>query len=86
MFKLFLLLFCFASCAGFSQKKADTLRLYYAINETESQLNFSRIDSAIKALNGKIVDVGIYGYADFLSDKEYNIKLSQKRADVVKKH
>ncbi len=32
------------------------------------------------------MDVGIYGYADFLGDKEYNIALSQKRADAVKKH
>ena len=74
------------SLAGFSQKKADTLRLYYAINETVSQHNFSRIDSAIKAINGKLIDVGIFGYADFLSNDEYNIALSQKRADEVRKY
>lgn len=69
----------------FSQKKADTLRLYFAINETESPANNARIDSAIKALNGQLMDVGIFGYADFLSNDAYNISLSQKRADLVKK-
>jgi hypothetical protein len=86
MFRLFLFALCFISLQGFSQKKADTLRLYYAINETESLHNFSRIDSVVKVLNGKLVDVGIYGYADFLSNDEYNIALSQKRADAVKKY
>ncbi len=86
MFRLFLFAFSILSFAGFSQKKADTLRLYYAINETQSQHNFSRIDSAIKAINGKNIDVGIFGYADFLSNDEYNIALSQKRADAAKNY
>lgn len=82
----YVFVFLFLSSVVFSQKKTDTLRLYYAINETESPLNFSRIDSTLKALNGKIVDVGVFGYADFLSNDAYNISLSQKRADVVKKY
>jgi outer membrane protein OmpA-like peptidoglycan-associated protein len=69
---------------AFSQKKADTLRLYFAINETSSAINNSRMDSAIKALNGQLTDVGIFGYADFLSNESYNISLSQKRANLVK--
>jgi outer membrane protein OmpA-like peptidoglycan-associated protein len=69
---------------GFSQKKADTLRLYFAINEVESQHNFLRIDSAVKALNGALLDVGIFGYADFLNSDEYNVTLSQNRAKSVK--
>jgi outer membrane protein OmpA-like peptidoglycan-associated protein len=68
----------------FSQKKADTLRLYFAINEIESPHNFSRIDSALKSLNGALLDVGVFGYADFLNSDEYNIKLSQDRAKSVK--
>ena len=32
------------------------------------------------------MDVGIYGYADFLSSDNYNLLLSQKRADAVKKY
>lgn len=80
------LVFLFISSVAFSQKKADTLRLYYAINEIESPANFIRLDSSIKALGKKVVDIGIYGYADFLSNDEYNLLLSQKRADVIKKH
>lgn len=86
MCRFFLVVFCSIALRGFSQQKADTLRLYYAINEIKSQYNFSRIDSSLKALNGKLVDVGVYGYADFLSNEEYNTSLSQKRADVVKQY
>ena len=86
MFWLFLFAFSILSFAGFSRKRADTLRLYYASNEPQSQHNFSRIDSAIKAINGKNIDVGIFGYADFLSNDEYNIALSQKRADAAKNY
>jgi outer membrane protein OmpA-like peptidoglycan-associated protein len=68
------------------QKKADTLRLYFAINETESAKNFARIDSSLKSLNGKNVDIGIFGYADFLSNDAYNLALSQKRAEAVRKY
>ena len=75
------LVFLFCYSVAFSQKKADTLRLYFAINEISSVHNNLRIDSAIKAIDKKSIDVGIYGYADFLSNDSYNISLSQKRAD-----
>lgn len=86
MFRVVLLLLIFSSLFGFSQKKVDTLRLYYAINEISSVSNNLRMDSAIKALNGKLMDIGIYGYADFLSADAYNLSLSQKRADEVKQY
>jgi outer membrane protein OmpA-like peptidoglycan-associated protein len=86
MRKLFLLFLSFFVLSGFSQKKADTLRLYFAINETSSSLNNSRMDSALKAINGTLMDVGVYGYADFLSNDPYNLALSQKRAEQVKKY
>ncbi|MBN8691940.1 MAG: OmpA family protein [Bacteroidetes bacterium] len=70
----------------FSQKKTDTLRLYYEINETSSELNYSRIDSAIKALKGKYADVAIYGFADFLHLNDYNLALSQERALNIKNY
>jgi len=77
-------------CLGFhvllSQKKTDTLRLYYAINEIESSVNNSRMDSALKAQNGTLLDIGIYGYSDFLSSDAYNISLSQKRENAVKQY
>lgn len=70
----------------FSQKKTDTLRLYYEINEASSELNYSRIDSAIKALKGKYADVAIYGFADFLHHSDYNAMLSKERALYVKNY
>lgn len=76
----------FLACSGFSQKKTDTLRLYFGINEIKSSSNFSRLDSAFKALGKKHVDIAIYGYADFLSNDDYNKTLSQKRADIVKQY
>lgn len=85
MRRTLLFVYIFTSCFGFSQKKADTLRLYFNINEIESSQNFSRIDSAVKSLD-KNVDVAIYGFADFLSNDDYNLALSQKRADAIKKH
>lgn len=70
----------------YCQKKADTLRLYFAINEFSSYKNNLRMDSALKALNGKSVDVAIYGFADFLSNDNYNIRLSEKRAENTKQY
>ncbi|HRD37114.1 MAG TPA: OmpA family protein [Bacteroidia bacterium] len=81
-----LIIFIFCLTCLFSQKKADTLRLYYEINETSSELNYSRIDSTIKALKGRYADVAIYGFADFLHLSDYNIVLSQERALNVKNY
>lgn len=85
MFRVVFILLCIVSLGSFSQKKADTLRLYFAINETESHANFLRLDSAVKKLT-KNVDVGVFGFADFLSNDDYNLALSQKRADMVKQY
>ena len=81
---LFHYIFLFGTC--FSQKKTDTLRLYYHINESSSELNYSRLDSAIKSLNGKYADVAVYGYADFLHSDDYNKELSLTRAQNVKSY
>lgn len=80
------LLSFFVSLSLFSQKKTDTLRLYFNINEVSSPLNYSRLDSAVFSLKGKYADVAIYGYADFLHSNNYNQTLSQQRANHVKKH
>lgn len=86
MMRLFLFIFSFLFFSGFSQKKTDTLRLYYEINEVSSVHNNLRLDSALKALDKRLMDVGIFGHADFLSNDAYNISLSQKRADAVKQY
>lgn len=84
MLKVFVLALSLLSLNVFSQKRTDTLRLYFSINEVTSPINNNRIDSAIKALNGKLVDIAIYGYADFLSNDAYNFSLSFRRAETVK--
>ncbi len=86
MIKPLFFLLCFIPLTIFSQKKADTLRLYFNINEITSVQNNLRLDSALKAIDKKSMDVGIFGYADFLSNDAYNISLSQKRADNVKQY
>jgi outer membrane protein OmpA-like peptidoglycan-associated protein len=84
MLRASLFLFLLFGLSGFGQKKTDTLRLYFAINEINSPQNNARIDSAIKSLNGKLVDIAIYGYADFLSNDAYNLDLSSRRAETTK--
>ncbi|MBP7810437.1 MAG: OmpA family protein [Bacteroidia bacterium] len=86
MIRSLFFLLCFIPFTIFSQKKADTLRLYFNINEITSVQNNLRLDSALKAIDKKSMDVGIFGYADFLSNDSYNISLSQKRADNVKQY
>ncbi|MCE3229416.1 MAG: flagellar motor protein MotD [Bacteroidetes bacterium] len=87
MIKRFIFLsLVFAAYTSVAQVKVDTLRLYFAINESESETNFRRIDSLITALNGHLIKVKITGYADFLHSNKYNSVLSQKRADNVKNY
>ncbi|MGZ3921590.1 MAG: OmpA family protein [Bacteroidia bacterium] len=83
---LYLLFFLAFVRSAFSQNNVnnDSLRLFYGINEIQSENNFKRIDSAFNALKGVSVKIRITGYADFLYDSNYNITLSQKRAEAVK--
>src|SRR4051812_21211029 len=82
--KIFLFFGSLFYLTSFGQTKPDTLRLLYGINEVQSETNSQRIDSLVKALNGKIIKLKIYGYADFLHSVPYNQRLSQKRANAVK--
>jgi outer membrane protein OmpA-like peptidoglycan-associated protein len=63
-------------------QKSDTLRLYFEINQTEVHPHKARIDSAFKS--GTLSTVQIIGFADYLSTSDYNISLSQRRADNIK--
>src|SRR4051812_39376882 len=70
------------------QKTSDTLRLFYAINST-----VPLDQDPLRNLNsgGNFSQIQIIGYTDFLHSPEYNITLSQKRADhirelILKKH
>jgi outer membrane protein OmpA-like peptidoglycan-associated protein len=82
----FVLLLLMAICCSElrSQHIRDTLRLFFAINETESAINRARIDSLAKSLGDKVVAFWIFGYADFLNHDDYNKKLSITRANNVK--
>lgn len=69
-----------------AQVKTDTLRFYYGINESDPQVHFARMDSAVKSLNGKIIKLKVIGYADFLHTSDYNQTLSVKRAEGIKNY
>lgn len=62
----------------------DTLQLFYKINEVSSAANSKRLDSLLNAIKGKPVKIKITGYADFLHTNNYNITLSQNRANAVR--
>lgn len=65
---------------------SNTVSLYYKINEVRSDANFKRLDSALKTLEGKSLKVKITGFADFLHNDNYNLTLSQNRADAIKEY
>jgi len=74
-------------CAPFTfwcQSKKDTLSLYYEINVAQSSDNDRRVDSLCTSFKGKVVNVWVYGYADFLHTDLYNSALSKRRAEHVK--
>src|SRR3954466_8351294 len=63
--------------------KPDTVRLYYNIAEYElSAGNQNKLDSLCKAFKN-VDNLHITGFADYLGTGPDNIKLSQKRAEIV---
>jgi len=80
-----LLLIALLSIIRFNaQVKTDTLRFYYGINESDPAIHYSRIDSLVNNLSGRIIKLKIIGYADFLHNSEYNQTLSVTRAEGIK--
>ena len=73
---------CFFS--GLAQNNA--LNFYYEINQIESDQNYTRLDSFLNTLKVKSINVRLIGYADFLSNNEYNLALSKNRAEHIKTH
>lgn len=86
MLRVLVFITCIFCIKIYGQKKTDTLKLYFSINESVSENNYLRLDSALNSLYGKQLDVAIYGYADFLSTDLYNVDLSTKRAQIIKKY
>ena len=64
--------------------KADTVKLYYDINQRElSDVNKLKL----RALNNTLSNrdsVFIFGFADYLAEKRYNLRLSAERAETIK--
>jgi outer membrane protein OmpA-like peptidoglycan-associated protein len=81
---IFLCLLLIAPLKG--QHKRDSLRLYYGINEVSSPVNTRRLDSLCVLLKKQVVAFRIYGYADFIDSDDYNLGLSQRRAEAVRDH
>ncbi|MCW3076991.1 MAG: hypothetical protein JWO32_1600 [Bacteroidetes bacterium] len=72
-------------CYSQSVLRRDSLSLFYNINEIQSVYNNTRVDSLLSLFKERIT-IKITGYADFLNSPDYNTKLSQKRAEAVKKY
>jgi len=69
-----------------AQTTSDTLRLFYGINQVQSEINDQKIDSFLTTVNDQTIKLKIFGYADFLHSNKYNESLAQKRADAVKNY
>ena len=68
------------SCFG---QRADTLTIYYPINDFQLQNEAqNQLNNALSAANIKTIQV--LGYADYLGSAGYNLLLSAKRAEAVK--
>jgi outer membrane protein OmpA-like peptidoglycan-associated protein len=66
--------------------RIDSIQLFYNINESQPIGGFQKVDSVFSISKRNSRKIKITGYADFLHDAQYNIKLSQKRADEVKNY
>jgi len=79
---LFTFLFLFFSINSFSQY--DTLSLYFDFNKFDiSYRQKIKMSSFVMSKEKDIYDIKILGYADFKGSVEYNVKLSQQRANEI---
>ncbi len=60
----------------------DTLSLYYGINKYKLEKTHKAYIED-KLVSKEVISVSINGYTDYLGSKEYNMKLSKRRADEV---
>lgn len=69
-----------------AQTQSYSLSLYYAINQSQSESHFARMDSLLRVAGSTTKQIKLFAYADFLADASFNERLSQKRLDVVKNY
>ncbi len=85
---LLLILVCLGAIPLYSQSKNDTFSVYFDLDIPTLDSKGQRfIDQlyADKKINRK-APIAIVGYADFIASEDYNLLLSQKRADFVKNY
>jgi outer membrane protein OmpA-like peptidoglycan-associated protein len=76
---------CFCGLLLFGQPQSYSLSLFYAIDATEPAV--ASLDPLLDFVRqGDSGTVTIRGYADFLGSDAYNNRLSQTRADAVKRY
>ena len=83
-FKVVLIAFAFFAPAFAHASAADTIKLYYDINQYELS---GENKIKLRALNNTLSNrdsVFIAGFADYLAEKRYNLTLSIKRAETIK--
>lgn len=79
---LFTFLFLIFSINSFSQY--DTLSLYFEFNKSDiSYRQKIKITSFVMSKEKDIYDIKVLGYADFKGSVDYNVKLSQQRANEI---
>lgn len=69
-----------------AQSQTHSISLFYAVNESRSEVNFKRLDSLLREIGTANKQFKIFAYADFLSNPSYNLKLSQARLHNIKSH
>lgn len=63
---------------------ADTLKIYYRIDQKDLDSNKNKIDILLKNIDFAEDPIGVIGYTDFLGSNAYNQQLAWQRAMIVK--
>ena len=76
----------FFSETAMSQKKETTFSIFLGNDKVPEMGQLLRVDSFINSFKAKSMLVKVHGYADYVHTSEYNLRLSQQRAEIVKEH
>ena len=85
---LLFLLWIVGYASAFAQSKNDTFAVYFDLDIATLNARAQTVIDRLYADNkiNKRAPIAIVGYADFLASEEYNLSLSQKRANNVKQY
>lgn len=76
----------FIILCAFGQEQTYSTTVYYNINASRIETNGFRLDSLLDLAGNRVMIVNLYAYADYLSNETYNIQLSKKRLEEVKRY